>query len=84
MRVKRADFIGENAGKINSRKATGEGELRGKTRLAKDYLGLQGTWHEREGMGKGEGTLLGREVMESNFKRNGNSSVNSTVQSFKR
>jgi len=54
------------------------------TWLAKDYLGLQGTWHEREGMGKGEGALSGREELEGDFKRNGDSSVNSAIQSFQR
>ena len=57
----------------------GEEGKRGKTRLAKRYLGLQGTWHEREGMGKGEGTLSGRKELEGDFRRNGNSSVNSAV-----
>ena len=53
------------------------GALKG---LAGHYLALQGTWHERKAMGKGKVALLGREVMESNFKRNGNSSVNSAIQ----
>ena len=56
----------------------------GKTRLAKGYLGLQGSWNEREGMGKGEGTLSGREELEGDFKRNGDNPINSTVQGFQR
>ena len=56
---------------------------RGKTRLAKDYLGLQGTWHEREGMGKGEGTLSGWKELEGDFRRNRDSPINSAIQSFK-
>jgi hypothetical protein len=81
----KAGFIGENEGKIFETRTTGEvqfGVLSGETWLAKDYLGLQGTWHEREGMGKGEGTLSGREVVESDFRRNGDSSINSAVQSI--
>jgi hypothetical protein len=88
--VKKAGFIGENERKIFEREATGDAKIeilregkRGKTRLAKGYLGLQGTWHEREGMGKGEGTLSGWKELEGDFRRNGNSSVNSAIQSFK-
>lgn len=56
--------------------------MAGKTGIAKGYLGLQGTWHEREAMGKGEGALSGRKVMEGDFKRNGTEPINSNVQSF--
>jgi hypothetical protein len=80
-------FIGENEGKIFERRTTGEVKNRifergraGKTRLAKGYLGLQGTWHEREGMGKGEGALSGREELEGDFRRNGDSSINFAIQ----
>lgn len=57
----------------------GQGE-KGKTGIAKGYLGTQDTWREREAMGKGQDPLLGGEVMESDFKRNGTKSVNANVQ----
>ena len=72
--------------KIFDRGTTGDAKIenlrggkRGKTRLAKGYLGLQGTWHEREGMGKGESSLFGWKELEGDFRRNGDSSVNSAV-----
>lgn len=57
--------------------------MAGKTGIAKGYLGTQGTWREREAMGKGQGVVLGGEVMEGDFKRNGTKSVNANVQGIK-
>jgi hypothetical protein len=33
-------------------------------------------------MGKGQGALFGWQVVESDFRRNGDSSVNSAIQGF--
>ena len=54
----------------------------GKRAIATGYLGLQGTWHEREAMGKSKGSVFGWQVMEGNFRRNGTEPINSNVQGF--
>lgn len=59
------------------------GCLRGKTGIAKGYLGLQGTRHDKGAMDESKESLPCREDMESDFKRLGIESVNATFQSLK-
>lgn len=55
----------------------------GKTGIAKGYLGLQGTRHDKGAMDESEKPLSCRENMESDFKRLGIESVNATFESLK-
>lgn len=44
------------------------GETGGKARLAKGYLGTQGAWREKEGMGNGKAALPREQIMEGYFR----------------
>lgn len=55
---------------------------RGKTRLAKGYLGLQGSDDETGAMDESEKPLPCGQNMESDFKRLGAESVNTTFESL--
>ena len=43
--------------------------------LADRYLGKQGTWREKQGMGNREAALSGEQIMEGNLRRNWTKSV---------
>ena len=65
--MERCGFIGENEGKIFERGTTGDAKIEflrggngGKTRLAKGYLGLQGSDDESGTMDESEEPLSGR------------------------
>ena len=81
--MERCGFIGENEGKRRKEKATGEEGKRGKTRLAKGYLGLQGSDDESGTMDESEEPLPCGEDLESDCRRNRTKSGDSIVQSFK-
>lgn len=55
----------------------------GKTGIAKGYLGLQGTRHDKGAMDESKESLPCGEDMESDFKRFGIESVNATFESLK-